>query len=434
VAVWFRGCWVSFRFVHAADIHLDSPLRSLALRDPSLAELIGNATRQAFVSIVDLCLDEQVESLLLAGDLYDGDQTSMKTALFLAAQLRRLHDSGIAVFIIRGNHDALSRITKELTLPETVKVFGGRAEAVLLPRPPGATPVAVHGISFAQTTAPESLLPRYKPPIPGAVNIGLMHTSLDGSPGHDPYAPCSVASLQGAGFDYWALGHIHARSVVIGRCTIVMPGMPQGRDINEAGPKTVSLVTIGDDHHISIEQRPTAVAQFERVPVDLTGITDWRETVGMIGRALAVARARVGAEHLIARLQLTGATPLAWRLRADHDLLRAEATDLAAAIGRCWVEGLELACTVPGQVIDTADGVPVTELRQLIHADILHSDAYRAELTALAEELRGQLPPDCRHLLGSDEAGFAASIAALAEAGVDDVLARLQAPPSGAAA
>ena len=103
-----------FRFVHTADIHLDSPLRSLALRDPALAELIGGATRLAFERIIDLCLDEQVNALMIAGDLYDGDQTSMKTALFLAAQLRRLDESGIRTFIVRGNHDAESRITGNL--------------------------------------------------------------------------------------------------------------------------------------------------------------------------------------------------------------------------------------------------------------------------------------------------------------------------------
>src|ERR1700733_13775917 len=121
-----------FRFVHAADIHLDSPLKSLALRDPELAELIGNATRRAFAGIIDLCLAEQVDALLLAGDLYDGDQTSMKTARFLAEQLRRLHAAGIRVFVIRGNHDALSKITHELVFPDSVKIFGGRPEAVAI--------------------------------------------------------------------------------------------------------------------------------------------------------------------------------------------------------------------------------------------------------------------------------------------------------------
>ncbi|PZP14413.1 MAG: DNA repair exonuclease, partial [Sphingomonas hengshuiensis] len=136
---------MAYRFVHTADIHLDSPLRSLALRDPELAELIGNATRRAFVRIVDLCLDEQVDALLIAGDLYDGDQTSMKTARFLAEQLRRLHEAGIRVFIIRGNHDALARITKELVLPESVKLFSGRAEAVEVDRARGGRPIVIHG-------------------------------------------------------------------------------------------------------------------------------------------------------------------------------------------------------------------------------------------------------------------------------------------------
>jgi len=114
---------MAFRFVHTADIHLDSPLRTLALREPELAGLIGGATRKAFAAIVDLCLAEQVDALLISGDLYDGEQTSMKTARFLADQLRRLHEAGIATFVIRGNHDAESRITRELTLPESVKVF-----------------------------------------------------------------------------------------------------------------------------------------------------------------------------------------------------------------------------------------------------------------------------------------------------------------------
>ena len=152
-----------FRFVHTADIHLDSPLRSLALRNAELAELIGAASRQAFSAIVDICLFEKVDALLLSGDLYDGDQTSMKTARFLAGELRRLHEAGIRTFIVRGNHDALSRITRELILPPSVKVFGGRAETVDLEV--AGLDVAVHGLSFSQPAAPESLLPRYRPPL-----------------------------------------------------------------------------------------------------------------------------------------------------------------------------------------------------------------------------------------------------------------------------
>ena len=156
---------MAFRFVHTADIHLDSPLRTLALREAELAGLIGGATRKAFMGVVDLCLAEQVDALLISGDLYDGEQTSMKTARFLADQLARLHEAGIATFVIRGNHDAESRITRELTLPESVKVFTGRAESVALSR--GALDVAVHGVSFAQKHAPDSLLPKFRGPHAG---------------------------------------------------------------------------------------------------------------------------------------------------------------------------------------------------------------------------------------------------------------------------
>lgn len=419
--------------MHSADIHLDSPLRSLALRDADLAQLIGNATRRAFINIVDLCLDERVDALLLAGDLYDGDQTSMKTARFLAEQMRRLDEAGIDVFVIRGNHDALSRITRELVLPDRVKVFGGRAEALVVKRAAGDIPIAVHGLSFAQPHAPESLLPRYRPPLPGAVNIGLMHTSLSGSVGHDPYAPCSVADLQGSGFRYWALGHVHQRSVAglaggDGGCAIVMPGMPQGRDINEAGPKSATLVTIGDDRSVSLEERATGVAQFERVGVDLSGADDWRAVVRAVAGALERARAAAVSEHLVARLAVTGATPLAWRLRREADLLKAEADDRASVVGGCRVEKLEIACRPPAAEA-ASSGDPVAELRQLIAADVLGSDAFRAEAVGVAEELRGQLPPECRTLLGSDEESFAAAVAALARDGADDVLALLQAPP-----
>ncbi len=421
---------MTYRFVHAADIHLDSPLRSLALRDPSLADLIGNATRRAFVRVVDLCLDEQVDALLLAGDLYDGDQTSMKTARFLAEQLRRLHEAGIRVFVIRGNHDALSRITKELTLPDSVKLFGGRAEAIAIERSSGQFPVAIHGLSFAQPHAPESLIGKYRPPVEGAVNIGLMHTSLAGAAGHDLYAPCSPADLQGTGFRYWALGHVHKRSVAEGGCAIVMPGMPQGRDINEAGAKSVSLVTIGDDRSVRIEERVTSIAQFERVAVDATGIDDWRDLVAALARALEQARDDVASEHLVARLRVTGATPLAWRIRRDLDLLKTEADDRASVIGSCWVEKLEVDCRAPG-VVAGSSADPLTELRRLIDEEVIGSDAYQTEVAAIAEELRTQLPQECRGLLGSDEEAFKAMIAGLVKDGSEDVLARLHAGVEG---
>ena len=413
-----------FRFVHTADIHLDSPLRSLALRNPDLAALIGDSTRQALVAIVDLCLNEQVQALIVAGDLYDGDQTSMKTARFLAGQMERLHHAGIAVYKIRGNHDALSKITHELILPPSVKVFGGRAEAVELRC--GHLHVVVHGLSFSRPQAPESLLPRFKRPVSDAVNIGIMHTSLAGVPGHDTYAPCGVSDLDGWGFDYWALGHIHARSHHARACTVVMPGMPQGRDINEAGAKTVSLVTVADDKSISVEERQTNVAQFERVYVDLSGACSWREAIDTIERRVAELRNRIQADHLVGRIALAGETPLSWRMRRDGDLLKEEVERRVEGLGRTWIEKIELATSSPEAAQPHAAANPVLELGELMRRDVAGQHGVREAVRQMVKELRDDLPHEARSFGGNDETAFEDFVDQLLEEGGEDMIARLK--------
>lgn len=410
-----------FRFVHTADIHLDSPLKSLALRDAALAEAIGTATRAVFTRIVDLCLDEAVDALLIAGDLYDGDQTSMKTARFLAQQMQRLAEAGVRLFVIRGNHDAASRITRELVLPENVTVFrprAGRFEIATAGRP-----VVVHGISFRDPHAPDSLLDRFSAPVPGAVNIGMLHTSLGGAAGHDPYAPCSLADLQATGFDYWALGHVHVRAVHPGRTTVVMPGMPQGRDIGEAGPKSVTLVTVADDGALSLEERATALAEFARLPVEVGGLADWRDLVAALGTAIRTAgRGRV-ADHLVLRPMLTGATPLAWRVLRDRDLLLSEAMVAAEAQGGVWIDKLEI-LTRSGQAGAGGAGA-LDDLSALVDAEALPSPAVAARAAGIADEVIRALPRALRDLLGTDPAAVAAVEAELLRDGAAEVLARI---------
>ncbi len=420
-----------FRFVHAADIHLDSPLKSLALRDPQLGELVGNATRHAFTAIVDLCLDERVDALILSGDLYDGDQTSMKTARFLGDALKKLQDAGIRTFIIRGNHDALSKITRELVLPQGAKLFSGRAEAVEVGCA-GGLDVVVQGVSFAEPRAPESLLPRYKPPVEGAVNIGLMHTSLGGAKGHDHYAPCSLADLAGSGFTYWALGHIHGRAVTTGPCTVVMPGMPQGRDVGEAGEKSVTLVTVGDDRSVAVEERRTSIAQFETVPVDVTGSLDWSDVVGRIAAGLQATRLAVGSPHLVARISIRGSTTLAWRIRRDVDLLLAEAQQRADALGHTWIDKLEAGVAAPAHAGKPGGGA-LAELHRLISEEVRGSPSFIGAMAELVAELGAQLPPECRHVLGADEAAVRETVSRLAREGGEVVLARLEARAGGEA-
>jgi exonuclease SbcD len=395
------------------------------MRNSDLAELIGDATRQVLIAIVDLCIDERVDALIIAGDLYDGDQTSMKTARFLASQMQRLHEAGIGTYIIRGNHDALSRITQELILPPTVTLFGGRSHAVDLAH--GDLALSIHGLSFAKPHAPDSLLEKYRRPAPDTVNIGIMHTSLAGAPGHDHYAPCKASNLHDWGFDYWALGHVHIRAQHAGDRMVIMPGMPQGRDINEAGEKTVTLVTVNDDRSLTIEERATSVAQFERIAIDLSSAATWREAAELIEQDIGVARDRTHSAHLVGRLRLTGATPLSWQLRRDRDLLLAETEQRAEGLGKTWIEKIEIATTAPvSTAVGGAPADPVLELGELMRSDIIHQHGVREAVRELVKELRDDLPPEARGFSGDHEAAFEGLVDQLLAEGSEDMLARLK--------
>ena len=415
---------MAFRFVHTADLHLDSPLRTLALRDPELAGLIGGAMRQVLGRIVDLCLSERVDALLIAGDLYDGDLRSMKTAAFLRAELARLDEADIAVYLIRGNHDAESTVTKLLDLPPNVHVFDGRGGVVA----PENAPVAIHGVSFGQKHAPDSLLPKLRPPVAGRANIGLLHTSLAGAEGHDVYAPCAVGDLIMHGFDYWALGHIHKRQVHGEAPHIVMPGIPQGRDIGEAGAKSVSLVTV-DDRGIACSERLTSVAEFGSVAVDVSGLDAWDGVRRAIADALGRARDAARSDHLVARLRLTGASTLGWRLRRDREMLFADAREAAGRIGTVWIEGLTDASRPPEST--PRGGDPTEELHGLIESAVLSDPGFLAEVEGVFQGLMRQLPPQLRDRFGTGEDEQAAVMRQMIGEGYLDVLSALRAAPRG---
>ena len=188
----------SFRFLHAADIHLDSPLKGLAGQDGNAAERVRTATREALDQLVSLTIEEQVDFLIIAGDLYDGDWRDYKTGLFFAGQMGRLNASNVPVYLLHGNHDAESQITRRLDLPDNVDVFGTRKpETFALEHL-----VALHGQSFRQRDVTENLVPDYPAPVSGAFNIGVLHTGLGGMGGHANHAPCSFDDLANKGYDF----------------------------------------------------------------------------------------------------------------------------------------------------------------------------------------------------------------------------------------
>ena len=232
-----------FTFLHAADLHLGSPLTGLAMKDEVVARRFATASREAFSELVTQAIAEKVAFVVFSGDIYDGDWKDTAIGLFFNREVSRLARADIPVFLIRGNHDAESEITKAVTLPDNVVEFPTRkAETHQL----HTLKVALHGRGFADRSAAENFAIAYPPPVKGWFNIGMLHTSCEGNAAHAVYAPCTVAELAGRGYDYWALGHVHEQAVLHRDPWIVYSGNLQGRSVRECGPKGAVLVDVAD--------------------------------------------------------------------------------------------------------------------------------------------------------------------------------------------
>ena len=305
--------------VHAADIHLDSPLRGLGrLSDDDLADRLRLATRAAFDNLIDHCLSQQPEALVLAGDLYDGDWRDYSTGVYFTNRMRDLCDAGIPVVLVQGNHDAESVISRSLTLPPNVtRLRTDEPETYVL----DDVGLAVHGQGFATKSVSANLAVDYPAAIPGLVNVGVLHTSVQGYANHDPYAPCSVADLTGRGYEYFALGHVHARQTLAeGRTTVAFSGNLQGRHPRELGPKGALDVRLALDAEATLDFVELDVARWELVKVDISNAKDESEVFDLVDAAVGRTREDAGTRPVVARITLVGTSTLAGRL-ADAEMV-----------------------------------------------------------------------------------------------------------------
>lgn len=403
------------KIIHTADVHLDSPLRTLALRDPDLHEKVQGATRSAFSRIVDQAIGVQAHALLIAGDLFDGTARSAKTAAFLLSELNRLSSAGIPAFYIKGNHDAENPLTGETTLPDNVHLFDGQGSKVQLE----GTDVWIHGVSFTGKIAEESLLSKFSSPVENSINIGMLHTSLAGSAGHDVYAPCSVKELVDTGFDYWALGHIHKRQVHSEAPWVVMPGIPQGRDIGEPGPQSATLITI-DEGTITTSKFPTSSIEFIRLALDVSQLQAANDLQELAQTELKALAASLTSDDAIVRVQLEGQSALRWQWLRDQEQWKESLNLLCRETGKLWIEKLIF------DVVDVptvgADKSAMGELSALM-ATIRDGDAFHKEAVELIEEILAPLPASERAKLLPDENAITELANSLSEQGQEHLLA-----------
>lgn len=300
----------NYSFIHAADLHLDSPFKGLKQVSPLIAEELRKSTFEAFNAVLDLCVTEQVDALLIAGDIFDSADQSLQAQLTFVDGLKRLESEGIRCFVCHGNHDPLDAWRSEIPFPQNTVRFGENVASSEL-RPGDPESPLVYGFSYPTREVRENIVPEFRKAFQsGPVSIGLLHANVGANTGHESYAPCNLEDLSGVGINYWALGHVHTRQEYnFDNGVAVYPGNIQGRHINERGPRGVYMVTITEDGSIEHSFRPVDLIRWDEVHVDITDLDDDPSTETLENAIEEkIETALVGAEgrHLVYRLSLTG--------------------------------------------------------------------------------------------------------------------------------
>ncbi|SFH58238.1 DNA repair exonuclease SbcCD nuclease subunit [Nitrosospira sp. Nsp14] len=388
------------KFIHAADIHLDSPLTGLSAYSDAPVEMLRNATRDAFTNLVTEAIEQQADFMVIAGDLYDGTWKDHNTGIYFCREMGRLKKAGIPVYLLFGNHDAESDMTKKLQWPENVFAFDARRpETFFIDH----LNVALHGHSFKDRETTENLVTGYPAPVQGMFNIGVLHTALEGNAAHATYAPCSLEELHAKGYHYWALGHVHEHQVWHGASTVVFPGNLQGRHIRETGARGAVLVTVDEGEVSKVERLLVDVLRWHSLHIDATDCDLLADVVNA---------ARKGLEELIAhhpaaipaavRVTVTGRTPAHGDLFGLEAQLRLEILAIAATIGmdRLWIEKVKIATSVANDSeAARTRGDALSDLQNILEAadtDPAFLESLRADLLMLVTksppELQAAVP------------------------------------------
>jgi DNA repair exonuclease SbcCD nuclease subunit len=407
-----------FTFLHAADVHLDSPLIGLSRYEGAPVKEIRSATRQAFENLVSLALERRVSFVILAGDLYDGDWKDFTTGLFFVHQMARLREASVPVFLVSGNHDADSQLTHSLPLPDNVRRFSSsEAETYRLDE----LDVAVHGRSYPRRQVDEDLTESYPDPMPGMLNIGVLHTSLDGRPEHACYAPCSLDGLRARGYDYWALGHVHAEEVVSEEPWVVFPGNIQGRHARELGPKGCVLVSVDDGEVLGVEKQTLDVMRWACCQIDAPTATTAEHVIGEAAKAFDRLADETDDRLLAVRLEIRGNSAAHRELVARREQLLQDirALSLDRGGGRLWLEKVIVATQTP-PLTTGASAQAAEELGQMIRPleKLVADEALVADLADAFKALWTKLPAKVQGLVAqsNDDAWPATAAQVLAEA------------------
>jgi DNA repair protein SbcD/Mre11 len=382
------------RVIHAADLHLDSPFLGLERYEGAPVEEIAGATRAAFENLVDFALGEQAALLLLAGDIYDGDWPDYNTGLFFTRQLKRLHDGGVRVVMINGNHDAQSVITRRLPLPANTTVLPhAKPETVMFEE----LGIAVTGQSFASREITADLSQAYPPPAEGYLNFAVLHTCANGRPGHAGYAPCKPAELALSGYEYWSLGHVHAREIISTDPWIVYSGSLQGRHARETGPKGFFVVEVADNEIDAVSPVDVDVVRWSVLEINASQATSIDDVLASFAETAAEAVSQADGRLVAARVVIDGSTAAHAALARDTERLRALVCQAAIEVAdaQLWIEKVQLKTTGVAQITPLLGrDEPATDVLRVLR-DFEDEETVAALVEAVAP-LRAKLPVELR--------------------------------------
>jgi DNA repair exonuclease SbcCD nuclease subunit len=298
-----------FRFLHAGDLHLDSPILGLATVAPrEVLDVLRAATTDAWRSIVRAAIDESVDFVLIAGDVFEVGTPTLLGQTRFRDGLAELAAHGIRSYVVHGNHDPMDgkAWTASLEFPDLAHRFGTAAGEAMLFERDGQAVARIHGRSYPTAAVSENYAIGFRPSADGVFDIGLLHTNVGDNPKHGNYAPCSVEDLRAAGMDYWALGHIHQPSVVLADPPALYSGIPQGRDPGELGERGCWVVEVDDARRVTHRFVATDHVRWSPLTVDI-GDMDTDDALRAACReAIEGAIAEAPGRSLIVRLRLAG--------------------------------------------------------------------------------------------------------------------------------
>lgn len=288
----------SVTFLHAADLHLDSPCKGFSDVPEQVFKTMRESTFRAFDNLIQTAIDKQVDFILLVGDLFDEKKQSLKAQLHLREGFIRLQQNDIDVFISYGNHDFIEGNTYPITYPDNVYIFPNE-KVTAIPYIKNGYPIAnIYGFSYVKRDVRENKAEQFtiqNDSVP--FHIGMLHGTLHGNQDHDPYAPFRLEDLQREPFDYWALGHIHKRAVIQENPPVVYPGNIQGRHRNESGAKGCYYVTL-NHVEVGLQFIPLQHVTIVEKQIDLTSYKTIPEMRGAIVAQLNDVKVNVCLVHL----------------------------------------------------------------------------------------------------------------------------------------